>query len=216
MRTASVLSRWISADPALGKYLPNLLNKNQLDENWDSETDLPGHGGIFRSANLNLFTYTHDNPVVFVDPDGNSTIFIDITRKVFTGQSTIGTMTVNSSPFGVTLELPYRGNKSNVSSIPSGTHFAHFYSSKDHPRTIEIIVQGRRYVLVHNGIIPDHTKGCILLATCVPRGKKDMIQDSKVAYKKFQEFLGVPESLNSNAQRWYPTNAMGHRWWPRS
>jgi len=46
------LSRWVSADPILDKYLPNKLNKKQKDKNFLPERDLPSRGGVYRSNNL--------------------------------------------------------------------------------------------------------------------------------------------------------------------
>jgi len=63
-------SVWQSADPALGKYLPNLLDKKQLEKNWEPSRDLPGIGGIYNSANINLFLYAKSNPLAYVDPNG--------------------------------------------------------------------------------------------------------------------------------------------------
>ena len=47
-----VLSRWISADPALAKYLSD------------------NNGGVQNSKNLNLYSYVHQNPIRLVDPNG--------------------------------------------------------------------------------------------------------------------------------------------------
>jgi len=56
-------------DPdALGKYLPSgNKKKDQM---------LPGQGGVYNSANLNLYSYSHDNPVTYTDPDGLLTIIV--------------------------------------------------------------------------------------------------------------------------------------------
>jgi hypothetical protein len=58
-----VVSRWVSADPALEKYLPT--------GDRDNDDNLPGEGGVYTSVNLNLYHYSANNPVNFVDPDGN-------------------------------------------------------------------------------------------------------------------------------------------------
>ena len=56
-------SVWQSVDPILEKYLPS--GDPEKDKN------LPGLGGVFNPANLAGYTYTHQNPVRYVDPDGN-------------------------------------------------------------------------------------------------------------------------------------------------
>jgi RHS repeat-associated protein len=54
------LSKWISTDPAFDKFLPKGRNYN-----------LPGYGGVYNSKNLDVYNYSHDNPVGYLDPDGN-------------------------------------------------------------------------------------------------------------------------------------------------
>jgi RHS repeat-associated protein len=58
-----VVGVWVSVDPALGDYFPS-IDKNKPN-------NLPGRGGIYQSLNLDLFGYSHLNPVKFIDPDGN-------------------------------------------------------------------------------------------------------------------------------------------------
>ena len=48
-------SVWQSPDPILNEYMSGKTN-----------------GGVFNPQNLGLFTYTHNNPVNLVDPDGNN------------------------------------------------------------------------------------------------------------------------------------------------
>jgi RHS repeat-associated protein len=60
-------SRWISADPALGEYVPQApIN----DEAKRYNKNLPGMGGIFNTVNLHVYHYAGNNPVKLTDPDG--------------------------------------------------------------------------------------------------------------------------------------------------
>lgn len=52
---------WQSPDPILSQYIPMTGQDG---------SELPGGGGVFNSSNLGLYTYTHNRPVVLVDPDG--------------------------------------------------------------------------------------------------------------------------------------------------
>lgn len=77
-----VLSRWISADPKKEDYLPNMLDKKQLEKDWKPERDLPGQGGIYSPINLGLYSYGGNNPLIYIDPDGNErAVFYDLDFK---------------------------------------------------------------------------------------------------------------------------------------
>lgn len=55
------LSRWVSADPAFEKYVPD----------GGESSNLPGIGGVFNTANMNPYHYACNQPVNLIDPDGN-------------------------------------------------------------------------------------------------------------------------------------------------
>jgi RHS repeat-associated protein len=68
-------SKWMSADPALGGYLPGagkavVYQSPGLTNKWRSYPDLPGMGGAFQSKNLALYSYGHHNPGTLIDPNG--------------------------------------------------------------------------------------------------------------------------------------------------
>jgi RHS repeat-associated protein len=57
-------SVWQSGDLALEDYLP--MGRQVF------EPQLPGMGGIYNSRNLGMYSYGHQNPVTYSDPDGRS------------------------------------------------------------------------------------------------------------------------------------------------
>ncbi|HEY6558907.1 MAG TPA: RHS repeat-associated core domain-containing protein, partial [Polyangiaceae bacterium] len=48
------LSQWVNPDPMLGAYMRGNIS-----------------GGVFQPLNLGLYAYTHNNPVLLIDPNGN-------------------------------------------------------------------------------------------------------------------------------------------------
>jgi RHS repeat-associated protein len=57
----SKTSRWLSADPALGEYIPASGGDN---------FQLPGMGGIYNYVNMHLYHYAGNNPIRYTDPTG--------------------------------------------------------------------------------------------------------------------------------------------------
>jgi RHS repeat-associated protein len=60
-------SMWLSADPAMGEYIPQApIN----DEAKKHNENLPGMGGVFNYVNLHAYHYAGNNSVKLVDPGG--------------------------------------------------------------------------------------------------------------------------------------------------
>jgi len=60
-------SRWISADPAMGEYIPQAPINDEVKK---SNKNLPGMGGIYNTVNMHVYHYAGNNPVVMKDPEG--------------------------------------------------------------------------------------------------------------------------------------------------
>jgi RHS repeat-associated protein len=67
----SKTGRWLSADPALGEYIPGAPVN---DEARKRNQNLPGMGGVFNVVNLHLYHYAGNNPLKYTDPDGKSPV----------------------------------------------------------------------------------------------------------------------------------------------
>jgi len=62
------LGRWISVDPILNDYLP-VVPVNDAARRHNQ--NLPGMGGVYNAKNIDLFSYSANNPIRYVDVDGN-------------------------------------------------------------------------------------------------------------------------------------------------
>jgi RHS repeat-associated protein len=60
-------SLWLSADPAMGEYIPGAPVNDEVKKR---NENLPGMGGVFNTVNLHTFHYAGNNPVKYTDPDG--------------------------------------------------------------------------------------------------------------------------------------------------
>jgi len=61
-------SRWLGVDPAMGEYVPSApINEEAKKRNGN----LPGMGGVFNYVNFHVYHYAGNNPVKYVDPNGN-------------------------------------------------------------------------------------------------------------------------------------------------
>ena len=122
---------------------------------------------------------------------------IELIRVEVSGKGTFGVLKINGEVFCVTLELPYRNNRSNVSSIPTGVYLCEAHNSPKYGDTFQVKnVPGRSHVLFHGGNVVAHTKGCILLARYFGKLKGNRaVLNSGATYKEFLKKLKTVESF---------------------
>ena len=73
-------SRWISADPAVSDYIPQTPTDDDARKH---NQNLPGMGGVYNLVNLHVYHYAGNNPVKYVDPDGNDIVLLNRSYGAF-------------------------------------------------------------------------------------------------------------------------------------
>jgi hypothetical protein len=89
-------------------------------------------------------------------------------KRITTGDPfrTFGIMFIDIDPMFITLERPWRNNRTDISCIPPGEYKCRFKNSKKHGPVYEILnVPGRTNILIHKGNKVSHTKGCIIIGS---------------------------------------------------
>lgn len=87
-----------------------------------------------------------------------------LVRVEETLDGTLGVLALDGEALAVTLELPDRGNRQDVSCIPPGRYMCRRVESPRFGRTFEVTgVPGRSHILFHKGNTGEDTHGCILL-----------------------------------------------------
>lgn len=86
-------------------------------------------------------------------------------RKKYSTTSTLGILyDAYDKEICRTLENPWRNNLPSISSIPEGIYTCKKFSGNKYKDVWELQgVPGRSAILIHNGNIERHTRGCILV-----------------------------------------------------
>lgn len=132
-------------------------------------------------------------------------------RTEQTETETRGILLCGSDRIAYTLELPWEGNRRNVSCIPPGRYWLRPTQSERHGYVLEITpVSGRWGILIHPGNTVEDTDGCILpgRATSTIEGRQAVLQ-SRAAMEDIQQAWGntvqgelvVSEDLLPQARR---------------
>ena len=109
-------------------------------------------------------------------------------KRVNSGdKGTFGVLSKNNIPVCVTLELPWKNNKRNVSCIPVGKYNVIKYTSAKYPDVWQVMnVEDRSYILIHQGNYLEDTSGCILVGSAFSYGD---INNSRLAMQKLRRSL---------------------------
>lgn len=94
-----------------------------------------------------------------------------------------------------TLERPWLSNRSNVSCIPAGEYACKYLPKSTSGKYRKVWwlqdVEDRSGILIHNGNLVDHTKGCILVGERKGiLGGKAAVLASRTAMRKLLDVIG--------------------------
>lgn len=96
----------------------------------------------------------------------SSDFVVEIARKYQSDLCTSGYLAVDGKVIAYTLELPWRGNKPLISSIPTGAYTGTLrYDHADAWRIELVGVPGRSNIQIHIGNFTSDIQGCVLVGS---------------------------------------------------
>ncbi len=118
---------------------------------------------------------------------------VKLLRVVTSSKGTYGVLAIEDSPICVTLELPWKENKTDISCIPKGKYTVTKYSSPKYTNVWKVLdVPNREDILMHCGNYMEDTHGCILVGTSFG---DNMIVSSKEAMNKLNTLMGMNKTF---------------------
>lgn len=113
-------------------------------------------------------------------------------------KGTFGALTICDHAFCVTLELPDRLNKRDISNIPQGQYICKKVISPKFGKTFRVVdVVDRTMVLFHKGNTIKDILGCIILAQHFGKlGKNRAVLNSGKTFKKFMKIMKNVNEFN--------------------
>jgi len=113
-------------------------------------------------------------------------------------QGTFGILVFNDE-YLHTAELPWKGNKPNISCIPEGTYQVSMRVSPKYGQCFIVAVEGRSYILFHNGELGLETN---LWAYAVIRTDVSSSDKNVVAYISNKLCLRLVQRVQSSSLKW--------------
>lgn len=125
----------------------------------------------------------------------NKKVKLVLDRFAYLPEATLGRLQIEDQVLWIA-ERSWRGNKKEISCIPTGTYTCKQYSSKRFGETYEVCdVPDRTYILFHVGNFPEKDSlGCLLVGSSLMKGQP-AVSSSKVAMAKFRDLLKDVESF---------------------
>jgi RHS repeat-associated protein len=133
-------SKWMTADPALGSYLPGAgktvaYQSPSLGNDWQGHVDLRGMGGIFEPKNVSPYSYAAHNPQRFIDLDGREYI---CSREANCVARDVWAKYPPDPP-----KSPPGPNDLHPQTYPIHTITLHHTGSEDTPEAVETLQRGK-------------------------------------------------------------------------
>ena len=122
-----------------------------------------------------------------------------IKRVSLNASSTTGELYVDGKFVAHTLELPWKNNRSYVSSIPDGTYSALLRYDKNDKWRIQLegVTGGRTGIQIHVGNYPSQIEGCVLVGNSVSNSKSSVSESSSAYAALKNAFYGSPSPNSS-------------------